>query len=67
MTENTFTETQLNNFKKYVKVQKAGRYNMFSSMAQQATGLSKEDYLFVIENYTELYNANENSNQATSL
>jgi hypothetical protein len=49
-----FTEQQLQNFKTYRKVQMSGRWNMFYPLAQQATGLSDEEYVFVMENYTAL-------------
>lgn len=36
-----------------------GALNMFSPQAREATGLSREAYLFVMENYSELRAANE--------
>lgn len=53
----TFTQEHLSNFRRYRKVQMGGRFNMFDPRARAATSLSREDYLFVIENYTELQTA----------
>ena len=52
-----FTKKQINQFKSYERVRKGGHYNMFSSQARTATGLTKEEYLFVMENYSELKEA----------
>lgn len=41
-------------FKKYVQVQKSGLWNMFDPRAMKATGLSKDTYFSVMENYTKL-------------
>jgi hypothetical protein len=49
-----FTAKQLKDFKAYLKVQMGGRWNMFASQAQQATGLTRAEYIFVMENYSEL-------------
>ena len=54
-----FTEQQLKNFKKYVRVQMGGRYNMFDPRARAATGLSQDEYTFIIKNYSELKEASE--------
>ena len=50
----TFTTEQLKNFRKYEKVRQSGCWNMFDPQARQKTGLTKEDYLFVMKNYSEL-------------
>ena len=52
-----YTLAQMLNFKKYLAVQKSGRYNMFDPRARQATGLSREEYIFNIENYDALAKA----------
>jgi len=57
--KNKFSKKEINNFKSYEIVRKSGTYNMFSSQARLATGLTKEDYLFVMENYSELKSAAE--------
>jgi hypothetical protein len=46
-----FTLEQMMAFRSFVKVQKSGRYNMFDPRARQATGLSKEAFCFVMDNY----------------
>lgn len=40
----------------YEQVRREGRFNMFDPNARILTGLSKEDYLYVMKNYTELHN-----------
>ena len=54
-----FTNQQLQNFKKYVRVQMGGRYNMFDPRARAATGLDKDEYVFVMENYDKLKEASK--------
>ena len=54
-----FTNQQLQNFKKYVRVQMGGRYNMFDPRAMAATGMEKEDYIFCMEHYEALKEASE--------
>ncbi len=54
-----FTNQQLQNFKKYVRVQMGGRYNMFDPRARAATGMDKDEYIFVMENYDALKKASE--------
>lgn len=49
-----FTPQHIADFKKYLKVQKSAKYNMLDSRARTATGLDRDDYLFVIQNYEEL-------------
>ena len=39
---------------KYEKVRKSGLYNMFDKRAIALTGLSKDDYFWVIKNYNKL-------------
>lgn len=54
-----FTNQQLQNFEKYVRVQMGGRYNMFDPRARAATGMDKDEYIFVMENYSALKEASE--------
>jgi len=54
-----FTQKQINHYKAYEFVRKSGHYNMFSSQARLATCLDKDDYIFVMENYSELKEASE--------
>lgn len=49
-----FTQEQLSDFRRYVRVQKSNKYNMLSPSAVTATGLSYERYVFCIEHYDEL-------------
>lgn len=39
---------------KYEKVRKSRLYNMFDKRAIKLTGLSKDDYFWVIKNYNKL-------------
>lgn len=52
-----FTPQQLKDFKAFEKVRAAGRYNMFDPAAVYSAKLSKEAYMFVMKNYTELHDA----------
>jgi hypothetical protein len=55
----TFTFIQIANWRRYEKVRRGGRWNMFSKQASAATGLSEEDYLFCMNHYSELKYAAE--------
>jgi len=55
----SFTKRQINHFKSYEIIRRSGVYNMFSSQARLASGLTKDEYLFVMENYSDLKNASE--------
>ena len=52
-----FTPKQLRDFKAYVKVQCSGKWNMFDHAARTATGLSADEYTFVMKNYAALQQA----------
>ena len=52
-----FTEQQINDWHAYERVRKGGRWNMFMPQARAATGLSRDDYLFVMRNFVELRDA----------
>lgn len=41
-------------FKRYLEVQKSGKYNMFSEEAQFATGLYHDVYMHIMKNYKQL-------------
>lgn len=62
MAEN-FSPSQLKSFKAYVRVQNSGRFNMFDPKAQRASGLSNDDYFFVLENYSALRAASESKSK----
>ena len=52
--ETTVCGVSKKEFEAYKRVQRGGRWNMFSREAQLATGLDKETYMLVIKNYKEL-------------
>jgi len=52
--EPTFTDAQMANFKKWVKLQNTGRFNMLDPRARTAMSMSEEDHLFVLEHYEEM-------------
>ena len=49
-----FTNNQIANWMIYEEVRLSGDYNMFDQRAREMTGLDKEEYYFVMDNYTEL-------------
>ena len=49
-----FTEEQIRNWRAYERVRTGGKYNMFDNRAIKSSGLTRPDYLFVMENYSEL-------------
>lgn len=55
----TFSDRQLENWRRYERVREGGRFNMFDSRARRLTGLSEEDYTFCMANYEALLHANE--------
>jgi hypothetical protein len=55
----TFTKKQIHQFRSYEMVRKSGVYNMFSSQARLATCLDKDEYIFIMENYSALKDASE--------
>jgi hypothetical protein len=59
MKNKTFNKSEINNYKAYEIIRKTGAYNMFSPQARLSTGLTKDEYLFVMENYSELKDAAE--------
>lgn len=60
-----FTPQQLQHWVKYEKVRASGRFNMFDPRAISATGLVKEDFLFVMQNFDELETAFINYREVT--
>ena len=55
-TQGKFTKDEIANWEAYEDVRVSGDYNMFSPQARDMAGLSKEEYMFCINNYTELRN-----------
>lgn len=49
-----YTNKQLDDWTKYERVRKEGKWNMFDKNAQIVSGLSSEEYLFCMKNYSEL-------------
>jgi len=43
-------------YNSYEDVRTEGRFNMFSKEAQICTGLTKKEYIYVMEHYSELRN-----------
>lgn len=56
-----FTEQQIENWRAYENVRASAAYNMWAPQAQAATGLTKADYFFVMENFDALKEAAESS------
>jgi hypothetical protein len=54
MTTKVHTPQQYENWKAYERVRARGRFNMFDPAARRATGLSREDYLYVMKHYASL-------------
>lgn len=55
--KNVFKEINLKEkFRKYELVRQQGRYNMFDNRSIVLSGLSKEDYIYIMKNYNELVN-----------
>ena len=61
MTAQMFTAKQLNDWKAYERTRKGGRFNMFDPRARRSTGLSGDEYSFVMHNFSELKIAVESS------
>lgn len=49
-----FTPEQIRHWYKYEGVRQEGLFNMFDPNATALTGLTREEYLFVMSNYSEL-------------
>ena len=49
-----FTAKQLKDYKAYEKVRAGGKWNMFDPRAQAATRLTRDEYIFVMENFSAL-------------
>ena len=52
-----FTQKQIDDWKAVESVRQFGEWNMLSKEALEASDLKKEDYLFVLSNYTALESA----------
>lgn len=49
-----FTEDQLSDWRKFEEVRKGGKWNMYDPQARAATGLTGDEYSFVMRNYSKL-------------
>lgn len=49
-----FTAEQIKHFHKYEGVRQEGLFNMFDPQAMRLTGLDREEFFFVMSNYSEL-------------
>ena len=49
-----FTKEQLTLFWKYEKVRGSGEFNRWDFRARRTTGLSKDQYVFVMKHYDQL-------------
>ena len=58
-----FTEQEIENWRAYEEVRAEGRYNMFDPNARALTGLSRADYGYCMDNYSELKAATEPRNR----
>jgi len=61
---NEFTFEQLAQFRRYERVRLGGPFNMFDPRARALTGLTREQYSFVMNNYSELRDAELKDKQA---
>jgi len=59
METTNFTAEQLENWVAYEAVRKGGRWNMFDPNARAATGLDRDEYTFVMRNFSALKAAAE--------
>lgn len=50
----TFTSDDLADWREYERVRQSGCYNMLDPNARWETGLSKERYIFVMQNFAAL-------------
>lgn len=58
-TQHQFTKDQLADYLLYEEVRASGAYNMFDPRARASTGLSRDEYRFVMDNFTALRAAYE--------
>lgn len=54
-----FTDQDIFDWREYENVRASGAFNMWMPQAREATGLTRERYLFVMENFTALKEAYE--------
>lgn len=54
-----FTAQQLADFHAYERVRRSNKFNMMDPRAQEATGLSRDGFRFVLSNFSQLKQAAE--------
>jgi len=54
-----FTDQDILDWKEYENVRASGAFNMWTPQARAETGLTRERYLFVMQNFTALKEAYE--------
>lgn len=54
-----FTEKQLDNFRRYVRIWKSHTFNMFDPRARLMTSMDRDEWVFCMDNYSELEAATE--------
>lgn len=59
-----FTDQQLDDWRRYERVRKSGKFNMYFPQARAATGLPRERYMAVMMAYCELKEAVEEKEKA---
>jgi hypothetical protein len=63
-TDNRFSPKQIQQYLAYETVRMKGTYNMFDPRAQDLTGMTKGDYLFVMGQYSQLRKQFEEESEA---
>ena len=54
-----FSFVEVGHWERYEKVRESGEFNMFDQRAQRKTGLTDDQYTFVMNNYDVLKNAHD--------
>ena len=57
-------EVSKEQFQEYRKVQDSGAYNMFTPQAREMTTLSKNEWIYILKNYSELKSIYEGGQDA---
>jgi len=52
-----YTAKQITDWRSYERVRKSGKYNMLDADARRATGLDRNEYVFVLKHYVALREA----------
>lgn len=57
----SFSKQQFENFGVHLSLQLSGDFNMLTREAIEASGLTREEYMFCIENYNDLAEQHEST------